>query len=100
MVRVNPELSVLRQEIDEIDEQIIALLSLRGNKVLEITKLRVDLRLPVVDSGRDREIIDHVKVVNNGPIPKEDLEGLFEEIIGISRTMQEACVQRIAGGNQ
>ena len=50
----------LRQQIDQLDEDIIQLLKKRMGISKEVGKLKEELDIPVEDKGREQEIIDRL----------------------------------------
>ena len=55
------DLSELRKEIDEVDEQLIPLLIRRMEIAGEVAKYKVENNIPVLNSAREQEILDKVE---------------------------------------
>lgn len=81
-------LSKLRQEIDEADDQILRLLSLRAQKVLEVGKHKELFKLPVYVPAREQEILERICRLNGGPLSPESLQSIFMEVIGSCRSLE------------
>ena len=65
---IRMEISDWRKKIDELDEQIVALISKRAEAARAIGELKHGASLPVYEPGREQAVFDHVKAVNPGPL--------------------------------
>jgi chorismate mutase/prephenate dehydratase len=81
------DITVLRQKIDCIDDEITRLFSDRMDTVLEIAKYKKDARMGVLDSGREREIISRVTDIA-GPAYAVYAKILFTTLFNLSRSYQ------------
>jgi|ERR1700739_2327151 chorismate mutase len=77
-----------RKKIDEIDRQIVALLSERAMAAKEIGKLKRSTALPIYEPNRERVIFENVRAANNGPLPDIELTHVYERIIDVMRAIQ------------
>ena len=78
----------IREEIDAIDSEIIALLESRLNLSLQIGKVKKNLDKKMHDDSREEEIlkkIDELSLI----YPKEDLKSIFVEIMKTSLNAQK-----------
>jgi chorismate mutase len=78
-----------RRKIDEIDLQIVALLSERARAAQAIGKLKRTVDLPVYEPNRERLIFDNVRAANKGPLPDIELVHIYERIIDVMRALQQ-----------
>ncbi|MAC03838.1 MAG: hypothetical protein CMQ58_03455 [Gammaproteobacteria bacterium] len=79
----------IREEIDSIDSEIIALLESRLNLSLQVGKIKENLSKELKDVGREEEIlkkIDELAIL----YPKDDLKSIFTKIMKTSLNMQES----------
>ncbi len=78
-----------RSQIDALDEKFAALFEERFRIVKEIIDYKVENRLPILDEGRENEIIKK----NTDRIEDEDLRRYFRAVyqymIEVSREYQE-----------
>ena len=80
----------LRKAIDEIDEEILNLLSKRKDFVKEIAKLKESLDLPVFDKKREQEIIGNLsKKAKQFGLDADSVYKIFGSIFQISRNEQQ-----------
>jgi chorismate mutase len=77
-----------RVKIDEIDRQIVALLSKRAEAAKAIGKLKRSTSLPVYEPNRERVIFENVRAANKGPLPDIELTHVYERIIDVMRALQ------------
>lgn len=78
-----------RVKIDEIDRQIVALLSERAQAAKEIGRLKRSTSLPVYEPNRERVIFENVRAANKGPLPDIELTHVYERIIDVMRALQK-----------
>ena len=82
------DIETLRKKIDELDCQLVALLSERARAAQEIGKLKRATSLPVYEPNRERVIYDNVRSHNRGPLPDIELTHIYERIIDVMRALQ------------
>lgn len=85
---MSESLQKLRKNIELIDKQIVRLLQKRMLLVQEIGSLKKELGLDLIDSVRERQVLEHATSIPHAPIPTRLLEDLFLQIIRIAREMQ------------
>ncbi|PYP85500.1 MAG: chorismate mutase [Blastocatellia bacterium AA13] len=89
-----------RKEIDTIDEQLIDLLNRRSQCAIEIGHAKREVGLPIYSASREAEVIEHVLVLNRGPLEEEAVRRLFERIIDESRRLERLAVEREAAARE
>lgn len=77
-----------RQRIDDLDEQIVALLNQRAACALRIGQIKDELGLAIYQPDREREVLAHVRRVNAGPLDGDAIARLFERIIDEARRLE------------
>jgi chorismate mutase len=82
------DISDWRLKIDEIDEQIVRLISRRAEAARAIGELKRETNLPVYEPGREQAVFDHVRAVNPGPLPNSEILHIYERIIDVMRSLQ------------
>ena len=85
-----------RKKIDELDRQLVELLSDRARAAVAIGRLKRDTNLPIYEPQRERAVFENVQEVNRGPLPGKDLVRIFERIIDVMRNIQKEEI----GGSQ
>jgi chorismate mutase len=77
-----------RLKIDALDEQIVRLLSERAVAANAIGDLKRHNSLPVYEPKREQAVFDHVRSVNQGPLPDSEIQHIFERIMDVMRSLQ------------
>jgi chorismate mutase len=78
-----------RKKIDELDRQLVELLSERARAAVEIGRLKRNTSLPIYEPERERTVFENVKQMNRGPLPGQDLVRIFERIMDVMRNIQK-----------
>jgi chorismate mutase len=86
-----------RIKIDELDLQIVALISARAHAAQEIGKLKRTTSMPVYEPNRERVIFDNVRAANKGPLPDIELTHIYERIVDVMRALQKNELASKAG---
>jgi len=83
------ELDQVRLRIDELDRQVVALLSERATLGRAAGRAKAAAgRTEVLDAEREREVLLRVAMANRGPISQADLLGLYHQIMTITRDLE------------
>ena len=82
------EIADWRKRIDELDEQIVRLISQRAEAAKAIGDLKHAAQLPVYEPGREQAVFEHVRAVNQGPLDDAEIQHVYERIIDVMRTLQ------------
>ena len=78
----------LRKRIDELDEQLVRLLSARAACALEVGRAKKALGVQIYQPTRESEVLAHVARVNRGPLDDGAIRRLFERIIDEARRLE------------
>ncbi|GAL12962.1 chorismate mutase I / prephenate dehydratase [Vibrio astriarenae] len=91
-------LDEIRLRLNELDDQLLNLLSERRQMSIEVAKSKVQTSKPVRDASREQELL--VKLINNGKskyqLDAEYITKLFHTIIEDSVLLQQAYLQELA----
>ncbi len=85
----NQELENLRLQIDQIDGQILRLLSERAGLALRIGRVKRTLGHEISDPKRERDVLHARAASGAAPLPADGVEAIFSEIIKWCRYIQE-----------
>jgi chorismate mutase len=82
------EIEDWRRKIDELDRQIVSLLSERAEAAQAIGRLKRSTSMPIYEPNRERVIFENVRAANRGPLPDIELTHIYERIIDVMRALQ------------
>ena len=82
------EISDWRRKIDELDEQIVGLISRRAEAAQAIGEIKRKNSLPIYEPQREHDVFAHVRSVNKGPLSEVEIQDIFERIIDVMRGVQ------------
>jgi chorismate mutase len=82
------EISDWRKKIDELDIEIVSLISQRAAAARAIGELKKTVNLPVYEPRREQDVFDRVRAANPGPLDDAELLHVYERIIDVMRTLQ------------
>jgi chorismate mutase len=82
------EISDWRKKIDELDIEIVRLISERAAAARAIGELKRTANLPVYEPRREQDVFDRVRAANPGPLDDAELLHVYERIIDVMRTLQ------------
>jgi monofunctional chorismate mutase len=86
------DLQRLRQEIDDLDNQILQLLNQRMLLVEEIAALKNKAGRDAMDLNREQAIFRRLASQNQGPLAWGAVKKIFGEILAASRDIQSHLV--------
>jgi chorismate mutase len=86
---VPQELAALREEIEDIDRTLIALIARRVRAAREVGRTKRDSRLPILDPAREAAVVRRaVELARTYQLDEEDIREIYWHIIGLSRRAQ------------
>ncbi len=83
------DIEAWRLRIDELDRQIVALISERARAAQAIGRLKQSSTLPVYEPKREAVIFANVRAANQGPLPDMELTHIYERLIDVMRALQQ-----------
>lgn len=92
-----PEVQAVREEIEELDRQLLALLKARMSKVELIARSKLQDAFPFRDPGREEQVLQRVRhlAVESG-LDAHAVEKLYRQILEMSIARQQAHIQSLA----
>ncbi len=82
------ELGAYRKMINAIDDQILDLLSRRGNLAKEVWALKKKHHLEPYVANREKAIHQRLERLNKGPLANESIRTIFQEIISACLSLE------------
>lgn len=83
------KLQGLRDRIDAIDDEILALLNRRAEVVVEVGKAKSGAKSEFYVPSREKAIFDRLTGNNQGPFPEDGVRRVFREIISACLSLEE-----------
>ena len=70
-----------RQEIDQLDNELLRLLNRRARIACELGLIKVANGLPAYDGRRERQVLALIREGNQGPLTADSVTSIFRRII-------------------
>jgi chorismate mutase len=77
-----------RNKIDVLDERLVQLINERAQAAIAIGNLKHQSSLPVYEPQREQAVFEHVRRVNQGPLPDNEIQHIYERILDVMRSLQ------------
>ncbi|HZW08844.1 MAG TPA: prephenate dehydratase [Phycisphaerales bacterium] len=81
-------LARLREQISEMDHELIRLLNERSKLVVKVGRRKRDAGIPIYAPHREQEVLDRVVRANRGPLPSRTIEAVYREIMSGSFALE------------
>lgn len=78
----------IREQIDQLDDQLLEIFNRRASLALRIGEIKKEHHLAVYDPGREQRIFKRMQKANNGPLDDSAIVRLFERVIDESRSLE------------
>ncbi len=89
MANTPEQLDALRERIDTLDQQLVALLSERAKVVVDVGELKRDTDIPIYAPHREREVLDRALAHNKGPLSHRTIEAIYRELMSGSFQLEK-----------
>ena len=86
---LNTRLKPLRERIDALDAQLIALLNQRAAVALEVGEVKKHFNAPVFRPEREQQVIARLQDMSAGPLASEHISAIWREIMAASRALEK-----------
>ncbi len=94
---LNSKLKPLRDRIDAIDAQLIALLNQRAAVALEVGEVKKHFNAPVFRPERELQVIARLQDMSDGPLAGEHISAIWREIMAASRSLEQTLKAAFLG---
>ena len=86
---VEAKLAPLRERIDSIDQQLVALLNERAAVVVEVGDIKRETASPIYAPERERQVLERIRRHNAGPLPDACLDAIWRELMSGSFALEQ-----------
>lgn len=83
------DLKDLRNKIDKIDTELVRLMSERAMISQAIGKEKLNAQKGVYAPNREKQVLDHVKLLNKGPMSDDAITSVYREIMSASLSLEK-----------
>lgn len=83
-------LKTLRQQVDEVDSNIVKLLNKRASISLKIGRIKAKDKSSVYVPDRETQIYQRIIQLSQGPLPERALKAIYREIMSGSLSLEKA----------
>jgi chorismate mutase/prephenate dehydratase len=83
------KLKPLREQIDQIDAQILDLLNARARVAQQVGHVKAETSAPIFRPEREAQVLRQVAERNPGPLASGDLQTIFREIMSACRSLEK-----------
>ena len=83
-------LDKLRKKINELDRKIVGFLNDRATISQAIGKMKLKTNKEIYSPHREKEVLEHVKGLSQGPMTSDGLEAIYREIMSTSLSLEKA----------
>ncbi len=87
----------LREQIDAIDAQLLALLNQRARVAQEVGHVKAETNAPVFRPEREAQVLGRIAANNTGPLPSADLQVIFREVMSACRALEKRVAVAFLG---
>jgi len=94
---LNTRLKPLRERIDVLDAQLIALLNQRASVALEVGEVKKHFNAPVFRPEREMQVIARLQEMSDGPLADEHIASIWREIMAASRALEQTISAAFLG---
>src|SRR5579875_906398 len=77
-----------RIKIDQLDEQVVALLSERAAAAVASGQIKRGTGAPIYEPGREEAVFEHVRSINPGPLTTAQLQDIYDRVMDVMRALQ------------
>ena len=81
----DPVLAKLREELTDLDRQLVATVNKRLQLVQRLWRYKEANAIPVVDPGREAWLLSYLGRCNRGPLSPEGLKELYTHILELTK---------------
>ena len=92
-----PGLAELREQIDDVDSQLLELLNRRAKLSVAVGEAKKQVSGKVFDPAREARLLERLAERNAGPLRKEHITSIWRAVLSASRALQKPCTVAYLG---
>ncbi len=83
------DLAALREQIDELDHQIVERLNARAEVVVKVGQAKCTAGVEIYAPDREKAVLERVAALNTGPLPQRTLQAIYRELMSGSFALEK-----------
>ncbi|MCH8966245.1 MAG: chorismate mutase, partial [Planctomycetes bacterium] len=83
-------LDAIRVDLDQIDDQLVRLISERARLAQRIGEVKAAAGMRVYVPDRERKVLDRVCALNEGPLDDRALRSIYRELMSASLALERS----------
>lgn len=92
-----PGLAELREQIDDVDSQLLELLNRRAGLSVAVGQAKRKVSGKVFDPAREARLLERLAERNQGPLKSEHIIAIWRAVLSASRSLQKPCTVAYLG---
>tara|TARA_Y100000766_G_C18765370_1_gene535618 strand:+ start:643 stop:915 length:273 start_codon:yes stop_codon:yes gene_type:complete len=83
------ELSILRNQINKLDEKLFSMICKRMNIAKKIGEIKVQYNMEIADNDRENELIKHILALPDNSLDQDEIQEIYKLFFSISKKRQD-----------
>ena len=88
-MKSDKKLKELRNHVDTVDDQMVALMNERASLVLKIADVKNEHNVQIYSPDRAKQVYDRVTEKNKGPLPDKCLKAVYRELMSGALSLEK-----------
>tara|TARA_B100000886_G_scaffold135686_1_gene91545 strand:- start:333 stop:605 length:273 start_codon:yes stop_codon:yes gene_type:complete len=83
------ELSILRNQINKLDEKLFSMICKRMNIAKKIGEIKVQHNMEIADNDRENELVKHILALPDNSLDQDEIQEIYKLFFSISKKRQD-----------
>ena len=83
------ELSILRNQINKLDEKLFSMICKRMNIAKKIGEIKVQHNMEISDNDRENELVKHILALPDNSLDQDEIQEIYKLFFSISKKRQD-----------
>ena len=84
------ELSILRNQINKLDEKLFSMICKRMNIAKKIGEIKVQNKMEIANIDRENELIKHILGLPDNSLDQDEIKAIYKLFFSISKKRQDS----------
>ena len=86
---IKKELSILRNQINKLDEKLFSMIFKRMNIAKKIGKIKIQHEMEITNTDIENELIKHILELPDNSLDQGEIESIYKLFFSISKKRQD-----------